>query len=124
VYGDNLRGAAFIDFGQVWSDRTAVDLSQVVWTPGIGVRYFSPIGPIRVDIGYYGGRGETVTVLTTELCVKSGDECTEPEPGTDYDRADLSKTRDLRTLDLPVLWITRTSFLDRLQIHLSIGQAF
>lgn len=124
VYGDNLRGAAFIDFGQVWSDKAAVDFSQVVGTPGLGIRYFSPIGPIRVDLGYYGGRGETVTVLTTEVCVKTGTACLEPVPGVEYDPTSLSKTRVLRTLDLPVLWNSRTSFLDRLQIHLSIGQAF
>jgi len=124
VWGDNLRGAAFLDFGQVWSDRDAVDFSQIVGTPGVGVRYFSPIGPIRVDLGYYGGRGETVTVLTTELCVKTGADCVEPIPGVEYDPSALSKTRVLRTLDTPVLWNARTSFLDRLQIHLSIGQAF
>ncbi len=124
LYGTNLRGASFVDFGQVWSDRSAVDLSQVVWTPGLGVRYFSPIGPIRIDIGYYGGRGETVTAATTEVCVKTGTDCVEPMPGVEYDPTSLSKTRVLRTLDLPVLWNSRTSFLDRLQIHLSIGQAF
>ncbi|MGD8279032.1 MAG: BamA/TamA family outer membrane protein [Gemmatimonadota bacterium] len=124
VWGDNLRGAAFLDFGQVWSDRDAVDFSRVVATPGLGIRYYSPIGPIRVDLGYYGGRGETVTVVTTELCVRTGADCVVPVPGVEYDPTAFSKTRVLRTLDMPVLWNTRTSFLDRLQIHLSIGQAF
>lgn len=124
LFGENLRAATFLDFGQVWTDRDAVDLAQVVWTPGLGVRYFSPIGPIRVDIGYYAGRGEDVTVLTTQVCVPTDEGCVEPESGAQYTRAGLEKTRMLRTLDLPVRWNTGMSFLDRLQIHFSIGQAF
>ena len=113
-----------MDFGQVWSDRFAVDFGDVIFTPGIGARYFSPIGPIRIDIGYYGGQGEDVAVLTTELCVRTDDGCSEPAPGEIYLRSQLEKTGMLRTLDLPVRWNTKKSFLDRLQIHFSIGQAF
>jgi hypothetical protein len=124
VYGDRIRGAAFLDWGQVWSDPEDVDPGEVVWTPGLGIRYFSPIGPIRVDLGYYGGRGEDVTVLTTEVCVRTDDGCIDPLPGVDYSYTELEKTRTLRSLDLPVRWNRPASFLDRLQIHFSIGQAF
>ncbi|MGH7507529.1 MAG: BamA/OMP85 family outer membrane protein, partial [Longimicrobiales bacterium] len=64
VYRDKLRGAAFLDFGQVWQNADAVDLGAIAWTPGLGVRYFSAIGPIRVDVGYNGGGGERLTVVT------------------------------------------------------------
>lgn len=124
VYGANLRGAAFLDFGQVWSGSDDVDLSDMAWTPGLGFRYFSPIGPIRIDLGYYGGPGETLTVLTTEVCVETVDDCVEPLPGVAYSPTELSRTRTLRSLNQPVLWAPRKSFLDRLQIHFSIGQAF
>ena len=29
-----------------------MDLSELVATPGIGVRYLSPVGPIRIDAGF------------------------------------------------------------------------
>jgi len=27
-------------------------VGQLDWTPGVGLRVFSPVGPIRVDVGY------------------------------------------------------------------------
>lgn len=127
VLGDNVRGATFLDFGQVWESRDHVNINDIVWTPGIGVRYFSPIGPIRVDVGYYAGGGETLTVITSKVGQRpdGGSACismdnAEPlPPGWQY-----CDTRDLQVLDTPVFWNARRSFFDRLQLHFSIGQAF
>jgi outer membrane protein assembly factor BamA len=46
-----LQWAAFVDGGQVWNG-SVVDVSGLRWTPGAGIRAFTPVGPIRVDIGY------------------------------------------------------------------------
>ncbi|MDX1673447.1 MAG: BamA/TamA family outer membrane protein, partial [Longimicrobiales bacterium] len=52
VFGGNLRGAVFVDAGQVWAEPDSVDLGDIVATPGFGFRYQSPIGPLRVDFAF------------------------------------------------------------------------
>ena len=44
--------AAFLDGGQIWQDAASLDERPIQFGAGGGVRYQSPIGPIRVDIGY------------------------------------------------------------------------
>jgi outer membrane protein assembly factor BamA len=102
VWGE-LRGAAFVDFGQVWAGAGSVSIADVIATPGAGVRYHSPIGPIRIDLGYNPQGAEQVSVVTEV----NGDGM-------------ASRLRPQR----PVEWTPYRSFLDRVQIHFSIGQAF
>ncbi|MGH7543279.1 MAG: outer membrane protein assembly factor BamA [Gemmatimonadota bacterium] len=45
----SFRGAAFVDAGNVWSEASDLALGDLRYTPGIGVRYVTPIGPIRLD---------------------------------------------------------------------------
>jgi len=120
VWGDFLRAAAFVDFGQVWRTEETVQLGQLKWTPGLGIRYFSPIGPLRVDVGYNPGGSELLTVVTTEVCDNRNRPapCTDILPDVTYAPGDLANRRKLRAL-APVLWRP-----DRLQFHFSIGQAF
>ncbi|MDX1618542.1 MAG: BamA/TamA family outer membrane protein [Balneolaceae bacterium] len=50
-----IRGfgmAFFVDGGQVWTDPKQLDARPVQFGVGSGLRYRSPIGPIRVDVGY------------------------------------------------------------------------
>ena len=49
-----LQWAAFSDFGQVWNrgDSLTFSIRDLRVTPGAGLRIFSPIGAIRVDVGY------------------------------------------------------------------------
>jgi len=124
VWGEFLRGAAFLDFGQVWESEAGFDLADVVFTPGMGFRYFSPIGPVRVDLGYYGGSGETLTVVSTGVCEAAVTDACALDPARTYAASELRNDRSLRALDLPVRWSPRRSFFDRLQFHFSIGQAF
>ncbi len=44
----------FIDAGQVWTRGSVSDLDykRLAVTPGLGLRYFSPVGPIQVSWGY------------------------------------------------------------------------
>jgi translocation and assembly module TamA len=47
----NLRVAGFVDVGQVTSGLFSFgDLPSVLWAVGVGLRYLTPIGPIRVDL--------------------------------------------------------------------------
>jgi len=50
-----LRGfgvAAFLDGGQVWSTIRRLEDRELQFSTGAGVRYQTPIGPIRIDFGY------------------------------------------------------------------------
>jgi len=129
LYGEKLRAAAFVDAGQVWRSRPAGGwrsvLDDMVWSPGIGFRYFSAAGPIRVDIGYNTQGAIDLPVVTTEVCAVTPDGGCEPiEEGRTYDPAELRNTPRLRPLALPYTWNREAGFLDRLQLHISIGQAF
>lgn len=44
--------AAFLDGGQVWSNLSSLDERPIQFGAGGGIRYQSPIGPVRVDVGY------------------------------------------------------------------------
>ncbi len=48
--GDRWSVAGFVDFGQVW--KNVDDRAPLVATPGAGVRFSSPVGPLRLDVGY------------------------------------------------------------------------
>jgi outer membrane protein assembly factor BamA len=79
-------------------------------TPGFGVRYYSPVGAIRIDLGINTSQSEQLAVVT-EL-VKNG-------------------KRELVPLDIPRRYSATGSetaawrnALNRLVLHLSIGEAY
>ncbi|MGH9329026.1 MAG: POTRA domain-containing protein [Vicinamibacterales bacterium] len=53
-----LDGAAFLDAGNVFEKASDIDLGEIRASVGVGLRYQSPIGPIRVDVGFKLGRRE------------------------------------------------------------------
>lgn len=118
-----FEGVAFVDFGQVWAESQEVRLDDVVWTPGLGVRYYSTIGPIRLDLGYRATGGERLQVVTSQVepCVPGGGgkACTEIAPGAGFARAG-----ELAVLHPSVPFDEDLSFLQRLQFQFSIGQSF
>jgi outer membrane protein insertion porin family len=48
----NLSFVAFLDAGNVWGRSWQFDLGDLRAAVGPGVRYQTPIGPIRADVGY------------------------------------------------------------------------
>jgi outer membrane protein insertion porin family len=48
--GLGLRG--FVDTGNVFAKTADIDLGQLRSSVGFGVRYRSPVGPIRIDLGF------------------------------------------------------------------------
>jgi outer membrane translocation and assembly module TamA len=38
-----------VDGGNVWSEGWSIQGSDLVWAAGVGVRYLTPIGALRVD---------------------------------------------------------------------------
>jgi outer membrane protein assembly factor BamA len=51
-----LSAAGFADFGQVWSRRHQVQLSDLDFAVGPGLSVRTPIGPVRADLGVRLGR--------------------------------------------------------------------
>jgi outer membrane translocation and assembly module TamA len=47
-----LGGTLFVDAGNVWSEWRSVRLRQVKPGVGLGLRYLTPIGPLRVEVGW------------------------------------------------------------------------
>ena len=43
---------AFFDYGNVWSEAWGIDPGDLRYTVGPGLRYQTPIGPARIDVGY------------------------------------------------------------------------
>ena len=107
-----ITGAAFVDGGVVRGrrlnlppgDRTAV-------TPGVGIRYTSPIGPVRLDLAVRPRVAEDLPVVT-ELPGEDGRPRLAQLDGTKrYDPTE-SGGGFLRQLT------------SRLQLHLAIGEAW
>jgi outer membrane translocation and assembly module TamA len=48
----DLGVVGFLDGGNVFARASDFDVSELRASPGIGLRYRSPIGPIRVDLGF------------------------------------------------------------------------
>lgn len=46
-----LGGVLFVDGGNVWEEAWEFELHKLRWAVGPGIRYDTPIGPIRVDFG-------------------------------------------------------------------------
>ena len=123
---DKLRAAAFLDFGQVWESAERARWKDIVITPGFGLRYFSAIGPVRIDIGYNPQQAQRLAVVTTKVCEYDveNDICTEIDANKNYTSDMLRNTRELVKLG-DVRWGADNFWdWDRVQIHFSIGQAF
>ncbi len=49
----NLGGVIFFDVGNVFTDFSTVSGSEIRKIAGIGVRYNTPVGPVRLDWGHF-----------------------------------------------------------------------
>jgi outer membrane protein insertion porin family len=116
VWGELAQGAAFVDFGQVWTDLEdtveeakceQIRASGLEFTPGMGFRYLTPIGPIRLDVAYRFRSRERLCVVTDEHFppFEPTGNLVELLPAVEFGEADGFSLR-------------------RFQLHLSIGQAF
>lgn len=121
---ESLQATLFVDFGQVWSTTEDFNLGDLEFTPGFGVRYPTPIGPLRLDLAYNFRTSELLPTLTAQLKPLDPDNpqevVTVGADGTQYvisdELAPLMPTVRFGTDDL---WS-----LSRFQLHFSVGQAF
>lgn len=126
----DLQGVVFFDAGQVWVGRSEASLRDLATSPGVGVRYMSPIGPIRVDLGYGSRPAERLPVAVSQVRPWNA-ETDSPGEKLVVRAADGSERvlEWVATNDLDFLFPSRTfgdsgSLLSRLQLHISLGQAF
>ncbi len=104
--GDRWTVAAFVDFGQVW--ETINDRTPLVATPGAGVRFRSPVGPLRLDVGYNptGAKLKPVVIVLDDGSIEEVPRPVVYDPFTWDDPSAL------------------TEFWRRLRLQFSIGEAF
>jgi hypothetical protein len=116
----NLGGAVFVDGaaigervfdplgGGLKTFRDLVSGTGAI-TPGFGVRYYSPVGPIRVDLGINPSQAEDLAVVTEVM---------------------QNGRREIIPLETPRRYAPGGGgsgigrLLNRLTLHLSIGQAY
>jgi outer membrane translocation and assembly module TamA len=48
----SFGAVAFFDTGNVWADSWSNHLNDLRYAAGAGVRYTTPVGPLRFDVGY------------------------------------------------------------------------
>lgn len=112
--GQTLRhfvGAVFID-GAVVGNAPVEGLQTVknfirgenAITPGFGIRYESPVGPVRVDIGINPNRTENLGVVTAVR--------------------DSTGQRRIVPLAISRSYTPGKTILNRLMLHFSIGEAY
>ncbi|MFQ5747294.1 MAG: outer membrane protein assembly factor [Gemmatimonadota bacterium] len=104
--GRRWSAVGFVDVGQVWKDITK--LSAPVATPGFGIRYQSPVGPLRLDVGYNPTRPSRLPVVAVQ-------------PDGRIEELATRVRFDPFTFDRPN---PLQEFFRRLQLQLSIGEAF
>ena len=61
VHG-NLSAVLFADAGNVWNNAWDFNFNDMLYDVGPGVRYLTPIGPVRVDFGYQLNRIPGLTI--------------------------------------------------------------
>jgi translocation and assembly module TamA len=116
-HGPRIEYAVFLDgaivggsaVGSLGDSLTLPRYAAAV-TPGVGLRYRSPVGPIRVDIGYNPKATETLPVLTS---VRDADGKQRLIPLNEPRRFTSGGTAS-------GFW----GLFNRLVLHLSIGQAY
>lgn len=107
-----LDMAVFVDAGVVGEgDVSTLTRGTSAITPGFGFRYTTPVGPIRIDLGIKPRLAENLPIVTEVIDDDGVRRIVPLQQKKAYDPLEDSK-RGLRQV------------LDRLTLHLSIGQAF
>ena len=101
IFPERVRLGLFVDVGQVWErGDTGTTVSGLRVTPGLGLRFITPLGPVRLDAAYNGYPQE-------------------PGPLYYLNDTDKSLTATGKTINptLPRFW-------RRVVVQFAVGQAF
>ncbi len=107
IWQSRLRLVAFVDAGELWN-QTAGGLmaAGLRITPGLGVRLVTPLGPLRLDVAYNGYQRQSGPLYIVS-----------PATGSTPGQLVLKQENYAGPP-------RGTSFLQRLQIQFSVGEAF
>ncbi len=122
VWG-SVVGALFVD-GAILGEGTLSSITRGsgAITPGFGVRYESPVGPIRIDLGVRPLLRRALPVITQETDSTGTRRLVDLTPPGGCITATTAGCRVFPAPDEPRSFINR--LVNRLTLHLSIGQAF
>jgi outer membrane protein insertion porin family len=100
ILAQRMRLGLFVDAGQVWvRGDELVSIRGIRVTPGAGVRFTTPLGPVRIDVAYNGYQAERgPLLLQTDSIVRIRDSY--PPLGA------------------------RKKFWDRIVLQFAVGQAY
>ncbi len=108
----NMKAAVFVDAGSVRGQRLNQPTgNRTGITPGFGVRYNSPIGPVRLDLGIRPRLGAELPVVT-QL----------PDSANTYRLVQLNTPKQYDPLEGGGGFLRKIT--SRLQLHLAIGEAW
>lgn len=103
ILAQRMRLGLFVDAGQVWErGEELVTIRGMRVTPGVGVRFATPLGPVRIDAAYNGYPAERGPLL--------------------YQPSDTASIVNIRT-SYPPLRATKT-FWQKIVLQFAVGQAF
>ncbi len=127
--GELWGGAAFLDVGQVWPSK--LEFTNLEAAPGVGVRYNTAIGPLRLDVAYSFRERQSLQVVTSQLrpfdtaSDAPADRIDIGGDGGPSEPIDWVVDDDLALLGPQVPFGDEAGFsIRRFQIHFSVGQAF
>jgi len=102
IFPERVRLGLFVDVGQVWErGDTGTTVSGLRVTPGLGLRFITPLGPVRLDAAYNGYPQE-------------------PGPLYYLNDTDKSLTATGKTINPTV----PSGFWRRVVVQFAVGQAF
>ncbi len=130
----------FVDAGKVTpppTGRASLDstFQHLLWTPGIGVQAFTPIGPVRIDVGYFPTSHPSGPVYyavppsslaknqaqAPVLCVSPGNTFLVTDNANGVPTQNVPNGANCPATYQPV---TKPGFFQRLTVNFSIGEAF
>jgi outer membrane protein insertion porin family len=122
-----FEGVVFVDAGQAWGVGESITFSSMEFTPGVGIRLPSPVGPIRLDVAYRFRGGQDLPVVSERIRPYDptmgdvNEDRLEVDGGNGLQPIDWVSTGELVFLNDPFLFGVNDQGL---QFHISIGQAF
>jgi len=104
IFASRMRLGFFLDAGQVWErGDEIVSIRGMRMTPGAGVRFTTPLGPVRIDAAYNGYAPQRGPLL--------------------YQVSDTSSTINQIRISYPPVGASK-SFWQKLVLQFAVGQAF
>jgi outer membrane protein insertion porin family/translocation and assembly module TamA len=132
-FPDLIQYVPFVDAAELFTEggTNISNIKRLFVTPGMGVRYFSPIGPIQGNVGYNPSKTRAGQAFFTPsnsigprplVCVTAPGTPVVPVP---YDSVN-KKFRQPTTNDCPESFVPfrKNTFISRLVFTLSIGTSF